>query len=148
MINQVILIGNLGDEVKLHHFDDNSCVGRFPLATSRSWTDKSSGEKKTKTSWHNITVNNKQAENCEKYLSKGSKVYVMGEINYRKWQGTDGIDHYATEIKAREIKFLDPPKSNGIEQPRTETTTRGTTSSSSTTNQPVPPADPDDDLPF
>tara|TARA_R110000744_G_scaffold195512_2_gene314593 strand:+ start:1268 stop:1738 length:471 start_codon:yes stop_codon:yes gene_type:complete len=125
MINQVILIGNLGDDVKLHHFDGGNCVGRMPVATSRSWTNKQSGEKMTETSWHNVVVYNKIAENCEKYLKKGSKIYVSGSIAYRKWQDADGNDKYSTEINARTVQFLDPASASHPEQPKTETTSKG-----------------------
>ena len=83
-INKVILIGNLGDEVKMHYFDDQNCVGRFPIATSETYTNKS-GEKITNTDWHNIVVRNGLAKVCEKYLTKGDKIYVEGKLKNRQW---------------------------------------------------------------
>ena len=71
-LNKVMLIGHLGDDIKMHYFDGGGCVGRFSLATNETYTDKSSGEKVTNTDWHNILVRNKAAEICQKYLSKGS----------------------------------------------------------------------------
>ena len=75
-LNKVILIGHLGDEVKMHYFEGGNCIGRFPLATNEVYINKTTGEKITSTEWHNIVVRNKAAEICEKYLSKGDKVKV------------------------------------------------------------------------
>lgn len=107
-INKVILIGNLGDEVKMHYFEGGGSVGRFPIATSEHWTDKQSGEKKTATEWHNITVRDKTAEICEKFLSKGSKVYIEGKLKTRKWTDGNQIERYSTEVHARTVQFLSP----------------------------------------
>ena len=85
-LNKVMLIGNLGDEVKMHHFDGGGCIGRFPIATNENYTNKTTGEKVSNTEWHNVVVRNKAAEVCEKYLSKGDKIYVEGKIKTRKWQ--------------------------------------------------------------
>lgn len=106
MVNEVHLIGNLGDEVKMHYFENGNCMGRFPLATSRHWTDKE-GQKQSKTSWHNVVVSNKTAEMCEKYLKKGSKAYVSGSIEYTQWQDEAGQTRYGVEIRATRVKFLD-----------------------------------------
>tara|TARA_B110001450_G_scaffold36449_1_gene32225 strand:+ start:1595 stop:2029 length:435 start_codon:yes stop_codon:yes gene_type:complete len=108
-INKVILIGNLGDDVKMHYFDDKNSVGRFPIATSESYTNKTTGEKVTTTDWHNIVVRNKLAEICEKYLSKGDKVYVEGKLKNRQWE-QDGIKRYSTEIQVHEMTFLSTKK--------------------------------------
>ncbi len=104
-INKVILIGNLGDEVKMHYFDDQNCVGRFPIATSESYTNKQTGEKITNTDWHNIVVRNGLAKVCEKYLSKGDKVYVEGKLKNRQWE-QDGVKRYSTEIQVNEMTML------------------------------------------
>ncbi|PDH52282.1 MAG: single-stranded DNA-binding protein, partial [Cryomorphaceae bacterium MED-G11] len=79
-LNKVMLIGHLGDDVKIKHFDNGGCLARFPLATNESYTNKTTNEKVTNTDWHNIVLRNKAAEICEKYLSKGDKVYVEGKI--------------------------------------------------------------------
>ena len=86
-LNKVMLIGHLGDDVKMHYFDGGGSIGRFPLATNESYVNKSTGEKVTNTEWHNIVVRNKAAEICEKYLSKGDKIYIEGRIKTRKWTG-------------------------------------------------------------
>lgn len=108
-INKVILIGNLGDEVKMHYFDDQNCVGRFPIATSESYTNKQTGEKVTTTDWHNIVVRNGLAKVCEKYLGKGDKVYVEGKLKNRQWE-QDGIKRYSTEVQVNEMTMLSTKK--------------------------------------
>lgn len=106
-VNKVILIGNLGDDVKMHYFDDQNCIGRFSIATSESYTSKQSGEKVTNTDWHNIVVRNGLAKVCEKYLSKGDKVYVEGKLKNKQWE-QDGIKRYATEVHVNEMTMLTP----------------------------------------
>ncbi|MFD2822786.1 single-stranded DNA-binding protein [Lacinutrix iliipiscaria] len=105
-LNKVMLIGHLGDEVKMHYFDGGGCIGRFPLATNETYTNKQTNERITNTEWHNIVVRNKAAEICEKYLSKGDKVYIEGRIKTRKWQDDSGNDRYSTEIQCNDFTFL------------------------------------------
>ena len=105
-LNKVMLIGHLGDNVKMHYFEGGGSIGRFPLATNETYTKKDSGEKVTNTDWHTIVVRNKAAEICEKYLTKGDKVYVEGKIKIRKWQDESGNDRYSTEINVDEFTFL------------------------------------------
>ena len=105
-LNKVMLIGHLGDDVKLRYFEDGGCIGRFPLATNETYTNKQSGERVSQTEWHNILVRNKAAETCEKFLKKGDKLFVEGRIKTRKWQGEDGNPRYSTEIHVDEFTFL------------------------------------------
>ena len=105
-LNKVMLIGNLGDDIKMHHFEDGGCIGRFPIATNENYINKQTGEKVINTEWHNIIVRNKAAEICNKYLKKGDKVYVEGKLKTRKWQGEDGIQRYSTEVHVNEFNFL------------------------------------------
>ena len=107
-LNKVMLIGHLGDVVKMHYFDDKNCVGRFSLATNETYTNKQTNEKVTNTEWHNIVVRNKAAEICEKYLKKGDKVYIEGRLKTRKWQDDKGNDRYSTEIQCVDFTFLTP----------------------------------------
>lgn len=109
-LNKVMLIGYLGDEVKMHYFEAGSCIGRFPLATNETYTNKTTNEKVTSTEWHNIVVRNKAAELCEKYLSKGDKIYVEGRIKSRQWQNEEGVLKYTTEIQVSEFTFLNVKK--------------------------------------
>ncbi len=105
-LNKVMLIGHLGDEVKMHHFEGGGCIGRFPLATNETYTNKSTGEKVSSTEWHNIVVRNKAAELCQKYLSKGDKVYIEGKIKSRKWTDDSGKERYMNEINTDVFTFL------------------------------------------
>lgn len=111
-LNKVMLIGHLGDEVKMHFFEGGGCIGRFPIATNETYTSKQTNEKVTNTEWHNIVVRNKAAEICEKYLSKGDLIYVEGRIKTRKWQDEQGQDRYSTEIQCTEFTFLTPKGSS------------------------------------
>ncbi len=106
-LNKVMLIGHTGDEVKVHYFDKENCVGRFPLATDETYINKN-GERITNTEWHNIVIYNKGAEICEKYLRKGDKIYIEGRIKTRKWQDEQGNDRYSTEIQCKDFTFLTP----------------------------------------
>ena len=105
-LNKVMLIGHTGDEVKMTYFEGGGCIGRFPLATNETYTNRTTGEKVSNTEWHNIVVRNKGAEVCEKYLRKGDKVYIEGRIKTRKWQDDQGNDRYSTEIQCTDFTFL------------------------------------------
>lgn len=108
-INKAILIGHLGDVVKMRYFEGGNSIGRFSIATNESYTNKQTGEKVISTEWHNVVVRNKLAEICEKYLSKGDKVYCEGKIKTRQWE-QDGIKRYTTEIHVIEMTFLSTKK--------------------------------------
>jgi single-strand DNA-binding protein len=107
-LNKVMLIGHLGDEVKVHYFEGGGAIGRFPVATNESYTNKQTSEKVVTTEWHNIVVRNKLAEICEKYLKKGDKVYCEGKIKTRQWE-QEGIKRYTTEIHVVDMTFLSVP---------------------------------------
>tara|TARA_A100000171_G_C2136313_1_gene150524 strand:+ start:785 stop:1243 length:459 start_codon:yes stop_codon:yes gene_type:complete len=111
-LNKVMLIGHTGDEVKMHYFEGGGSIGRFPLATNETYTNRTTGERVNNTEWHNIVVRNKGAEICEKYLKKGDKVYIEGRLKTRKWQDEKGMDRYSTEIQCTDFTFL-TPKSEG-----------------------------------
>ena len=98
-VNKVILLGNLGRDPEIRSLQSGSKMASFSLATSKRWKDKSTQEQKEKTSWHNIVIFGDGLVNIvEKYVKKGSKVYVEGELNTRKWQDQDGNDRYTTEV--------------------------------------------------
>ena len=104
-VNKVILVGNLGKDPESRSFQNGGKVVSFSIATSESWKDKSSGEKRDKTEWHNISVFNENAANfAERFLKKGSKVYIEGQLETRKWQDKDGNDRYTTEVVIRPFK--------------------------------------------
>lgn len=145
-LNKVMLIGHLGDEVKMHYFEGGNSIGRFPIATNETYTNRQTNEKVTTTEWHNIVVRNKLAEICEKYLSKGDKVYVEGRIKTRQWEGQDGSKKYTTEIHVVDMTFLTTKKDTTSGQntpsgPKSKT-------NGSTTKAEEPSQNLDDDLPF
>ncbi len=98
-VNKVILVGNLGKDPEVRRMTSGEPVVNLSIATSESWKDKSSGERKEKTEWHRVVIFNKNlADVAEKYLRKGSKVYVEGALQTRKWTDKDGAEKYSTEI--------------------------------------------------
>jgi single-strand DNA-binding protein len=113
-VNRVILIGTLGREPETKTFPNGGSVTNFAIATSEAWTDKTTGERKEITEWHNISANGKLGEIAQQYLKKGSKVYIDGSIRTRKWQDQSGQDRYATEIRMNNMQMLgDAPQSQG-----------------------------------
>lgn len=97
-VNKVILIGNLGKDPEVRSMQNGGKVANLSLATSESWKDKSTGEKKEKTEWHRVVIFGQLAEIAERYLKKGSKVYVCGQLQTRKWTDKDGNEKYSTEV--------------------------------------------------
>lgn len=142
-LNKVMLIGHLGDEVKMHYFEGGGCVGRFPLATNETYTNKTTNERITNTEWHNIVVRNKGAEICEKYLTKGDKVYIEGRIKTRKWQDDKGQDRYSTEIQCTDFTFLTTKSDSTVSQNQPQPQTPKQQDS---VNEPL--GNESDDLPF
>lgn len=148
-VNKVILIGHTGDQVKMHYFEGGGSIGRFPMATNETYTNRTTGEKVSNTEWHNIVVRNKAAEICEKYLNKGDKLYVEGRLKTRKWQDDAGNDRYSTEIQCTEFTFLTPKS-----EENTVVGNTGAAASSSLSQEPQKESKPqsvieeNDDLPF
>ena len=105
-VNKVILIGNLGKDPEVKYFPNGDAFCNLTLATSESWTDKQSGEKKERTEWHNVVFTKKLAEIAGQYLKKGSKIYAEGSLRTRKWE-KDGIERYTTEIVVQDMQMLD-----------------------------------------
>jgi single-strand DNA-binding protein len=97
-INKVILIGNLGQDPETRYMPNGNAVANVSLATSDSWKDKNTGETRERTEWHRVVFFGKLAEIVGQYLKKGSKIYVEGRLQTRKWQGQDGQDRYTTEV--------------------------------------------------
>lgn len=104
-VNKVILVGNLGKDPETRYMPSGGAVCNVTIATSESWTDKATNEKKEKTEWHKVVFFNKLGEIAGQYLKKGSQVYVEGALRTRKWE-KDGIDHYSTEIVASDMQML------------------------------------------
>lgn len=107
MINKVILIGNLGADPEVRYSQSGTAVANFRMATTETWK-KQDGSKEEITEWHRIVAFKRLAEICGEYLSKGSRVYIEGKLQTRKWQDKSGQDRYTTEIIANEMKMLSP----------------------------------------
>jgi len=106
-VNKVILLGNLGADPEIRYAPSGDAVANFQIATSESWKDKNTGEKKESTEWHKVVIYKKQAELAKEYLKKGSKVYVEGTLRTRKWKDKGGNDHYTTEVICTSFQMLD-----------------------------------------
>lgn len=117
-VNKVILVGNLGKDPEVRTFQNGGRVARLTVATSENWKDKATGEKKEKTEWHNVSILNENLVGvAERYLKKGAKVYIEGQLETRKWQDQSGQDKYTTEVVLRpfrgELTMLDGGKRDG-----------------------------------
>jgi single-strand DNA-binding protein len=117
-VNKVILVGNLGKDPEVRRMTSGDPVVNLSIATSESWRDKASGERKEKTEWHRVVIFNKNlADVAEKYLKKGAKVYVEGQLQTRKWTDKDGAEKYSTEVVLQnfrgELTMLDGRNGGG-----------------------------------
>ncbi|WP_298531267.1 single-stranded DNA-binding protein [uncultured Algibacter sp.] len=148
-LNKVMLIGHLGDEIKMHYFEGGGCIGRFPLATNETYTSKQTNERITNTEWHNIVVRNKGAEICEKYLSKGDKVYIEGRLKTRKWTDDKGNERYSTEIQCNDFTFLSTKKESANNNAQsTAPVAQNPVAAQQKPASEQPAVDDNDDLPF
>ena len=107
-VNKVIVLGRAGKDPESRFFSDGTAVCNVSVATSETWKDKETGERKESTEWHNVTFRAKLAEIAGQYLKKGSLVYIEGRLQTRKWQDKSGQDRYTTEIVANEMKMIGP----------------------------------------
>lgn len=149
-INKVMLMGNLGRDPEVRYGADGAKIVNMTIATSESWRDKQTGERKDKTEWHRVVIfNDKLGDIAERYLKKGSKVFVEGQLQTRKWTDNNGIEKYTTEVVLPryrgEMTLLDSRNSGGSDEyvsgPSDE---MGALSSSPSTSS----SDFDDDIPF
>lgn len=166
-VNKVIIVGNLGRDPETRYMPNGEAVTNVAVATTESWKDKSSGEKKELTEWHRITFYRKLAEIAGQYLKKGSQVYVEGRLQTRKWTDKDGVERYTTEIIADSMQMLgsrqgmgggsgsasmDDDYSSAPSAPRQSSggsSSGGGASRSAPSRQPAPNfSDMDDDIPF
>ena len=104
-VNKVILVGNLGQDPEIRYMADGTAVANFSIATSETWKDKQTGEKKERTEWHRVVAWRQLGELCGKYLAKGRQVYIEGKLQTRSWE-KDGVTRYMTEIVASEVHFI------------------------------------------
>ena len=142
-VNKVILVGNLGQKPEMRYTATQSAVANISIATTESWKDKESGEMRDKTEWHKVVYFGKLAEIVEKYLDKGSSVYIEGKLQTRKWQDKSGADRWTTEIVGNELTMLGSRASNSNNAPM----------QSNESEPPFPQDDSgpgltDDDIPF
>jgi single-strand DNA-binding protein len=159
-INKVILVGNLGNDPETRFFPDGSAVTNASVATSESWKDKQTGQMQEKTEWHRVVFrdrgNFRLGQIAGEYLKKGSKVYVEGKLQTRKWQDKAGVDHYTTEILASEMQMLDSRSAGGeydatAGSPQRSAAPRpapGASAPPAASSQPADFGDFDDDIPF
>jgi single-strand DNA-binding protein len=106
-VNKVILIGNLGQDPEVRFMPSGSPVANLRVATTDTWTDRQSGQRQERTEWHSVVLFNRLAEIAQQFLKKGSRVYLEGRLQTRKWQGQDGQDRYTTEIVVNDMQMLD-----------------------------------------
>ena len=144
-VNKVILIGNLGADPEIRHLQNGASVANFRLATSETYKDRTTGERREQTEWHNVVAWRGLAEITEKYLLKGSKVYVEGKLRTRQWQDKDNNTRYTTEIVADEMTMLDRASGESGGAPRASTPAQQQAASSPVAS---PANDEMDDLPF
>lgn len=152
-VNKVILIGNLGVDPEVRQMPNGGTVANITVATSEYWRDKQTGERREATEWHRVVFFNRLAEVVGEYLRKGSKVYVEGRLQTRKWQGQDGIDRYTTEIISNEMQMLDSrnggQQGNQPSRPQPhQQYPQGWGQQSGGPSDNLPPDDFDDDIPF
>ncbi|HEB87598.1 MAG TPA: single-stranded DNA-binding protein [Gammaproteobacteria bacterium] len=151
-VNKVILIGNLGKDPDVKYAANGNAVANITLATSESWKDKNTGEQVDKTEWHRVVFFRRLAEVAAEYLKKGSKVYIEGKLQTRKWQDQSGQDRYTTEIVANDMQMLDSRGSSAsFDQGYNQSAAPPAQPQSQAAPQPqatAPAGDFDDDIPF
>ena len=116
-VNKVILVGNLGQDPETRYAPSGDAICNLRVATTETWKDKQSGEKREATEWHRVVLFGRQAEVASDYLKKGSQIYVEGRLQTRKWQDKDGQDRYTTEIRCDDFKMLGSRVGAGAAQP-------------------------------
>ena len=149
-VNKVILVGNLGRDPEVRHSQDGKAIVNMSVATSESWRDKNSGERRERTEWHRVVIFNEHlGEIAQKYLHKGSKAYLEGQLQTRKWQDQSGVDKYTTEVVIQnfkgELTMLDSRASSGGDYGDADA---GTGAGAAEPQPATAGADLDDEIPF
>ena len=152
-INKVILVGNLGAKPEIKYASNGNAISNLSIATSESWTDKSTGQKQERTEWHRVSLFGKVAEIAGQYLDKGSKVYVEGKLQTRKWQDQNGQDRYTTEVVisgySGTLQMLDRRDDTNTSAPSQDSQSEPQKASEPTPAiTPVAPDEFEDDIPF
>ncbi len=154
-LNKVMIIGNLGAEPEVRFTSNGNAMATFSIATSETWRDKTTNEQQERTEWHRIVIYGKLAEIVQQYVHKGSKLYIEGRLQTRKWQDNNGQDRYTTEINANEMQMLDSrggagggSSANFESAPRNAPRQQKPAQSAPASNAPPAMDDFDDDIPF
>lgn len=164
-INKVILIGNLGADPEVRFMPSGGAVANVRVATNETWKDRQSGEQQERTEWHRVVLFGQLGELAQKYLRKGSRIYIEGRLQTRKWQGQDGQDRYQTEIVANDLQMLDrregepgdepgafraspPDEDESTLSPAREPRGGRHTPTRTPASTPLPETDLNDDIPF
>ena len=152
-VNKVILLGNLGRDPEIRSMQSGSKMAAFSMATSKRWKDKATQEQRDKTSWHNIVVfGDGLVDIVEKYVNKGSKIYVEGELQTRKWQDQDGNDRYTTEVVLQgfnsNLTLLDSRNANKSSEDQTISTDQTSSIDNTDISEKSDSSEDDDDIPF
>ena len=144
-VNKVILVGHLGKDPEVRYLEGGTALANFSIATSETFKDRTTGERKTNTEWHNVVVWRALAEIAEKYLKKGSQIYLEGKLRTRQWQDKDGNNRYTTEVVADNIQMLGKKEDN----PANAKSSTPPPASNVKENTATPPSKNEvDDLPF
>ncbi len=141
-LNKVMIIGNLGSDPEIKYMPSGDAAATLNIATSDSWKDKKTGEQVEKTEWHRVVAFGRLAEIMGEYLKKGSKVYVEGNLQTRKWQDKSGNERFTTEVKVREMQMLDSRGGAGMGAPA------AMSAPSAPAAAPAAVTELDDDIPF
>ncbi len=151
-VNKVILVGNLGQDPEVRYMPNGNAVTNISVATSESWKDKSTGADQERTEWHRVVMFRRLAEIAAEYLRKGSKVYIEGKLQTRKWQDQNGQDRYTTEIVADQMQMLDSRGGGtaemGSRPPESRGSYGGGGDNGFSQQSSQPPGDFEDDIPF
>ncbi len=148
-VNKVILIGNLGQDPEVRYMPNGGAVTNISVATSETWKDKNTGEQQERTEWHRVVMFRRLAEIAGEYLKKGSKVYIEGRLQTRKWQDQQGNDRYTTEIVADQMQMLDSRGGGSADfAPRQPASGQGAPEPQAAPSAPPVDNSYDDDIPF
>ncbi|MEE3202545.1 MAG: single-stranded DNA-binding protein [Acidobacteriota bacterium] len=147
-VNKVLLLGRLGQDIELRYTPNGDAVGNCNMATSETWKDKSSGERKEKTEWHRLVIWGRRAEGLKDYLLKGTQIYVEGRLQTRQWEAKDGGKRSTTEIRVDNIEFVGGGR-GASDRPTPSNTSGNHDEPSGAQGSSVPPQElTDDDIPF
>ena len=147
-VNKVLLLGRLGQDIELRYTPNGDAVGNVTMATSETWKDKSTGERKEKTEWHRLVIWGRRAEGLKDYLLKGTQIYVEGRLQTRQWEAKDGGKRSTTEVRVDSIEFVGGARGTA-DRPAANNTTSDYQAQSAPKPDTVPPQElTDDDIPF